>query len=47
MKQSGIEVRRDMTAMVLRKKARGEKDRKVASRYSVLDLLEPPWIKAR
>lgn len=32
MRQTGIEVRRDVTATVLRKKARGEKDGRVASR---------------
>ena len=41
MKQSGIEVRRDMTAMVLRKKARGEKDGKVASRlFGLANILD-------
>jgi transposase len=41
MKQTGIEVRRDMTAMVLRKKARGEKDGKVASRlFGLANILD-------
>jgi len=41
MKQTGIEVRRDMTATVLRKKARGEKDGKVASRlFGLANILD-------
>jgi transposase len=41
MWQTGIEVRRDMTAAVLRKKARGEKDGKVASRlFGIAHILD-------
>ncbi len=41
MRQTGIEVRRDMTATVLRKKARGEKDGKVASRlFGLANILD-------
>jgi transposase len=41
MRRSGIEVRRDMTAAVLRKKARGEKDGKIASRlFGLANILD-------
>jgi hypothetical protein len=39
MWQTGIEVRRDISAVVLRKKARQEKNRRVASRLFVLSRL--------